>query len=256
MEEAYQYEGLEASFYDVLDELADFDDYDFYRWFVAAQPGSVLDVGCGTGRIMVPLAREGFDVYGLDASQEMLDLCREKLGDKGEGRLFLTDMRQFDLGRKFGTVMVPGFSLQMLKGERELRACLESCRKHLESEGQLILSFYTPLEYLEDKTRLGGLEKRKDKKIEGTGERVVAYQGWKLDESSKRMMLENRYELIDPEGVLKRFQDTNMVLFWYEIAWLRELLLSLGFGSCEDYGDFTFEEYSANNECLGIVARV
>ena len=81
-------------------------DVQFYVDEATNVRGSVLEVGCGTGRILLPIARSGRTVEGLDASPEMLDRCRTKLREEPDGvqrrvTLHQGDARSFDIGRQF-----------------------------------------------------------------------------------------------------------------------------------------------------------
>src|SRR5689334_17940916 len=79
----------------------------------AKEAGSpVLEVGCGTGRILIPTARAGINIVGLDLSPHMLAVCRERLKVEPEPvqsrvRLIQGDMRAFDLGETFTLVTIP-----------------------------------------------------------------------------------------------------------------------------------------------------
>ena len=81
---------------------------------LTAEKRTILDVGCGTGRILLGLKEQGLDVVGLDSSPEMLCQCRQKLSaNQLEAELYEGDMRSFDLKRSFSTILIPGFSIQL-----------------------------------------------------------------------------------------------------------------------------------------------
>ena len=111
--------------------------------------GPVLEVGCGTGRILIPIARAGIDIVGLDLSQHMLAVCRERLRQESptvQSRVTLVnhDMRQFDLGRTFNLITLPFRPFQHLIPIEEQLSCLRSIRKHLAADGRLILDLFNP----------------------------------------------------------------------------------------------------------------
>ncbi len=104
----------------------------FYREEARASGGPVLELACGTGRLTLPLARDGHDVVGLDASDAMLAAARRKVTHGGaRARFVLGDMRDFDLGRHFGLVIVSCNSLAHLTEPDDLRSCLRAVRRHL-----------------------------------------------------------------------------------------------------------------------------
>jgi SAM-dependent methyltransferase len=91
----------------------------------------VLELGCGTGRLTRPLAALGFDVVGLDNDPAMLDWSASGV------TLVEADMRDFDLPTRFGLVIIPYNSLQLLSDEAEQRRCFERISRHLDAGGLL-----------------------------------------------------------------------------------------------------------------------
>jgi len=144
---------------DKLDPIRDLYDYVVpYRsrpdvaFFVdaARDAGSpVLEVGCGTGRVLIRTARAGIEIVGLDASAAMLAVCRERLHDEPEAvqtrvQLVQADMRAFDLRRRFTLVTIPFRPFQHLITVEDQLSCLESIRGHLVDGGTLILDLFNP----------------------------------------------------------------------------------------------------------------
>lgn len=255
MDAPYLYDGLEASSYDRVDELADFNDVPFFRLLVDSHPGSVLDLGCGTGRTLVPLVEDGIDVVGLDSSRSMLDICRGKLERLSlESELIQGDMRRFKLERRFASILVPGFSFQMLEKPEDQIACLESCRHHLETGDQLVLPIYYPWEMLESDSDESPMEIRKEALGE-EGERVVAWQRWKIDRLGQLLYLENRYQRIDAGGKILGDESRSMTLRWEMPYDMQRLLSGCGYSEVEMYGDFEMRPPESDSESIIFVAR-
>ena len=97
-------------------------DLDFYL-DLANGKRHILDIGCGTGRILLPLLKNGLNVVGMDNSKDMLQICRDKCLAYGfKPQLFQEDMRDFDLQDKFDLIMIPYHSLMyMLTDEDRLK---------------------------------------------------------------------------------------------------------------------------------------
>src|SRR5262245_46250622 len=86
--------------YDLVFETLDFD-IEYWRRVAREGRGPVLDVGCGTGRVLMPLLRDGVDIDGLDAHSPMLERLREKAAAIGKRpRLVRADMRDFTMPRR------------------------------------------------------------------------------------------------------------------------------------------------------------
>src|SRR4029077_1295356 len=94
-------------------------DVDFYVAEAKAAKGGVLEVGCGTGRILLPIARAGSPIVGIDSSRQMLARCRAKLATESaavrkRARVEDHEMRDFDLGTRFSLIVAPFRVLQHL----------------------------------------------------------------------------------------------------------------------------------------------
>lgn len=151
-----------------MDSAGGYEEYafvaDLYDWVVpyrerpdisffvdaAREAGSpVLEIGCGTGRVLIPSARAGIDVVGLDASPRMLAVCRERLQQENVAvqsrvELVQADMRAFELGRQFTLATLPFRPFQHLITVEEQRSCLMSIRRHLIEGGRLVLDLFNP----------------------------------------------------------------------------------------------------------------
>lgn len=98
--------------------------------------GPILEVGCGTGRVALHLARRGHEVIGLDQDQELLEVLSERAQGL-ELTTHLADAREFDLSRQVGLVLAPTHLLQLLPGEVERSRCLRSVAAALQPGGVL-----------------------------------------------------------------------------------------------------------------------
>ena len=143
------YQALVAQLYDHVVPYRERADVAFFVDLAKEAGGSVLEIGCGTGRVLVPTARSGIDIVGLDSSAHMLAVCRERLLAESDpvrarARLVEADMRAFDLGRTFSLVTMPFRPFQHLITVDEQLACLASIRRHLADSGRFILDIFNP----------------------------------------------------------------------------------------------------------------
>ena len=104
MGSGYEEYAFIADLYDHVGLYRDRPDVAFFVEAATAAGSPVLEVGCGTGRVLIPTARAGIDIVGLDLSPHMLAVCRQRLQTESEAvrarvRLVEADMRDFDLGR-------------------------------------------------------------------------------------------------------------------------------------------------------------
>jgi SAM-dependent methyltransferase len=111
-------------------------------------PGPVLDIGAGTGRTTLALARAGHDVTALDNDPELLAELRRRAGGLPV-EVVLADAREFDLGRRFAVVLVPMQTIQLLGGAPGRARFLRTVRRHLEPNGILTAAVSEELELFE-----------------------------------------------------------------------------------------------------------
>jgi SAM-dependent methyltransferase len=143
------YEAFVAEYYDCLPLIQERTDFGFYLDFARRACGPVLELGCGTGRIMLPLAAEGIRITGLDQSPHMLAKCRAKLDSapaaaRQRADLVEGDMTRFDLGRVFHLIIVPFRPFQHLLSLQAQGDCLRESHRHLLPGGKLILDCFHP----------------------------------------------------------------------------------------------------------------
>ncbi|HEX3532517.1 MAG TPA: class I SAM-dependent methyltransferase [Thermoanaerobaculia bacterium] len=134
----------DAELYDMLFRDLDFD-REFYVRLAREARGPVLEVTCGTGRILLPCLQAGVDIDGLDLFPEMLGVLRRKAAELGLApRLYQADMRDFTLPRRYALILVPfnGF-VHNLTTDDQLQT-LRACRKHLAAGGLLVLNVFFP----------------------------------------------------------------------------------------------------------------
>ena len=141
--------GATADFYDFAPTYRERADVEFYVEAAKATGGPVLELGCGTGRILIPTARAGIEIIGLDLSRAMLKVCQSSLDREApqvqsRARLIRGDMRAFDLGRQFPLITLPFRSFQHIVDTKDQIGCLHAIRKHLLPGGRVILDLFNP----------------------------------------------------------------------------------------------------------------
>jgi SAM-dependent methyltransferase len=111
----------------------------------AADGHTVLELGCGTGRVTIPIAKSGVEVVGLDNAAPMLDIARRKATAAGVNvRWIEADMRSFEIDQLFGLVIIPYRSFMHLLTDEAQASCLRTVRAHLVLGGRLALNVFAP----------------------------------------------------------------------------------------------------------------
>src|SRR5437762_1096266 len=112
----YEYTGLIADNWDLLrGDTSNWEDRFFYKDLINKSGQPALDIGCGTGRLLLDFLGDGIDIDGVDNSPEMLALCKEKAQKLGlQPTVYLQTMETLDLPRKYRTIIVPSSSFQLI----------------------------------------------------------------------------------------------------------------------------------------------
>ena len=117
----------------------------YYAELAKRASGDVLELACGTGQLSVPLARAGFRISGLDLSEPMLRVARERATAAGVSVEHLAgDMRDFDMGRQFALILIARNSLLHLHSTEDLLATFAMVRRHLTPGGMFAFDIFNP----------------------------------------------------------------------------------------------------------------
>jgi ubiquinone/menaquinone biosynthesis C-methylase UbiE len=139
----YDYRGLVAATWDLWrSDTAAWSDRQLYLDLVRDFGEPVLDVGCGTGRIVLDFVAVGIDCDGVDNSPEMLAICRKKAKVQGLAtNLYQQRMQELDLPRRYRTILVPSSSLQLITDTEEAGETVRHLHAHLLPGGALVAPF-------------------------------------------------------------------------------------------------------------------
>ena len=123
-----------------------FDDVGFYRRVCAENGGRAVELGCGTGRILLPLLASGIDAVGADRSLPMLARLRRDAAARGleAPRVAQMDLRALAFDSRFATILAPYSLVTYLTTDAEVDAFLNEARRLLEPAGMLVLDAFVP----------------------------------------------------------------------------------------------------------------
>jgi SAM-dependent methyltransferase len=118
---------------------------DFYRALADRPGGRVLELACGTGHKLIPIALDGHPCVGLDSSSDMLVQAQRKANERGVAVEWMQgDMRAFDLGRTFDLVFITANSLLHLHEAEDLVNCFRSVRRHMTPGARFVFDVFNP----------------------------------------------------------------------------------------------------------------
>jgi len=123
-------------------------DIPFYKDLIPSPNVSILELGCGTGRVTIPLSENCKFIYGIDISPTMLDICRQKINDlnipKTKLQIAVGDITKFKLDRKYDFIIAPYRVLQNIEKDEDVDGLFHCIRKHLAPKGTCILNVFKP----------------------------------------------------------------------------------------------------------------
>jgi len=239
-------------------------DVEFYVKEAAEAEGEVLELGCGTGRILIPIAQAGGTVTGLDLAPPMLAICRDKVAREPEEvgkRITLVegDMRNFDLGKQFALILCPYRAfLHNLTVEDQL-ATLGCVHRHLAPSGRFVMNVFDPLLDL-IVSRLGkknaGEHQLDCSYFDGTTQNQVdVYQKRWYDADAQVVHCEFRFiEKLD-DGRQRLKTTKTLTLRWVYRREMEHLLARAGFEVVELLGDFDRAPFAYGREQIWIVRK-
>ena len=242
-------------------EYADDPTFDLEHWLgLAERRGArrVLELGCGTGRVSIPLARAGLDVTGLDYSASFLERAREHAAaepDAVRGRLHWVqgDMRDFALEADADLVIVPYHSLQYLHTLRDQLACLGAARAALSPGGAFAFDVLMPrMDFLaEALSRPPLVRLDADHAAPELGAaRVLRRYSDRYDPAGQTLHSTNMYEIHWADGrVEHRVADLDWHMYFPRE--LELLLATAGFTPVERRGGYAGEPWDdTSSRCL------
>jgi SAM-dependent methyltransferase len=242
--------GKLGRFYDL--EHADLTaDLVFYLHFARQAGGPVLEVGCGTGRLMLPLVEAGIDVTGVDPSPAMLSVARKKL--RSQAPLIEGDMRTVALPRRYALIIVSINTFMHLLTTTDQLDALVNLARHLSLGGRLIIDLPAGDE-LAHQDPDGRLTLEQTFLDPDTGHRVMKLVASRIDWATQRQDITYVYdELLDGGGVRRTVVPMTLRhVFRYELL----LLLDRAGYSLETlYGDYDLSPYGEGGPRMIAVAR-
>lgn len=207
--------------------------------------GIVLELGCGTGRMTRFLAGDGYDMIGIDNSEEMLQIAGEA-GTGKEGILYLLqDMREFELYGTVRAVVSICDSMNYILEEEELLTVFRLVNNYLDPGGVFIFDMNTEYKYKE----LLGETTICENREEGS----FIWENYYEEEEQM-----NQYDLTlfikEENGLYRKYEETHFQRA-YDISRVQELIEEAGMEFVTAYDAFTHDEVKADSERIYVIAR-
>ncbi len=197
-------------------------DIEFYLEEIRRAGSLVFELGCGTGRLLELIAREGFNVVGLDRAPSMLKIARAEVALLPPDVSALIeivdgDMRAIALNRQFKLAIIPYRAFLHLLTVQDHRAALASIHEHLEDGGRLAFNIFDPdLEMVVERSSdiSDALTRLTECETPETGRKIVVWDSRRYD-LERQIVTEYRiFEALNPDGVVVKKTYTPLILRW------------------------------------------
>jgi SAM-dependent methyltransferase len=234
------YDRLSSEFYDYHAKRGDIK---FFVDYALESLGPVLELGCGTGRVIIPTARAGVDITGLDLSEDMLHFCRTKLEAEPENtrsrvKLIQADMRSFNLQRQFSLVTITFGPFNNLLSVEDQLGCLACIHRHLVSGGRLVFDvFLAKPSELAIKEDTPIVDNRKPFLMPDGRSVTWGLRFHDVDYQNQIIREELTYDIQYPDGRKERLVYPEALRFFFRFE-VEHLLARAGFKVEKVYADF------------------
>ncbi len=251
-----EYTGLMALAWDPLrGDTSDWPDRAWFRALIDEVGQPVLDVGCGTGRLLLDFLADGVDIDGVEVSPDMLALLWAKAASAGlvvAGRVHEAAMESMDLARRYRLVMVPSSSFQLLVDPRAAEEAMRRFHAHMEPGGALAMSWIDLAHDHPD----GAEDVSEDEATLPDGSVVRRrYRAW-YDPDTGLESTDDRYQLLrDGRVVAEEHKVRDPAVRGYSRAAIEALHLATGFEAPTLCSGFTREPARGDERIVTSVAR-
>ena len=252
MTTVWDYSGIVAAAYDQYFGTEPFWDQRFFEDRLRANGGRALEVACGTGRLLLPLLRDGIAVDGLDTSREMLDRLRAKARAMNLAPvLHERPMQAFELPPRYRTVFVPATTFGILVDAGEIRAALACFRGALEPGGEVLIPVS---EANAASAPVADWRRRRDVHVAEYGARLVIDERIEYAEAGRVQYWRLRYTVERPGQPNEVFFRDHRLRHFHEEEF-RGILEAAGFVGISVRRGYTESESSSTDDDLVFSAR-
>lgn len=246
--ESYK-EGAER-FYDLFGEK---DDVEFYVEQAKRSGGEALELGVGTARLAIRLARAGVETWGIDTSRHMLNAAERSIAEeepetRARLHMGLGNAVDFSLPERFGLIYFPSCSFDHILDPADQKAALLNIKEHLAPGGRYVFDLYLVKELKKDR---GWFVQRKTL---GDGSKVIR-SGYHVTRPEQRLMsLDMWYDHVVDGRVTERYYEGSDV-YVHEVEGVRALLDKTGYEVVMEYGDHHGKPYEEGDGLIVFVTR-
>ncbi|TCM67791.1 methyltransferase family protein [Acinetobacter calcoaceticus] len=231
------YQRLSAEVYQLDKPIGcSFGDVEYYAARLAGVSGKILEPAVGTGRILIPLLQQGFDVRGFDASPAMLEICRNNLvaHDYDPELVYQAQFQQFATEQRYEAIIIPTGSFLLLEDDASAIETLAQCFQALTSGGRLILDVFFQHQFKPGTSTVKTFQTAQNQLIS------LSMTSSDIDYVHQVTTTYHRYDKWDVAGNCIQSEFEIFKLKWFGLAELTRILTQLGFVDVSVSSDYQY----------------
>lgn len=247
------YQSLSAKVYQLDKPIGtSFGDLEFYEACLQklAIQGPILEPAVGTGRLMIPLLKKGFDVKGFDLSSQMLSICQDNLIQHSEDpqRVYQASFTDFQYKTQFSAVVIPSGTFLLMTENEEIQSALQNFYQHLLPEGLLIFDLFLQPDFQVGRTQI------REFKVDDREKITLTMTESAIDHLNQVTTTYHRYEVWRDH----QLQETELECFklkWLGLQEIELLLKNSGFKTVKIISNYNeTEALSTATETFTVIA--
>ncbi|MGJ8672484.1 class I SAM-dependent methyltransferase [Rubritalea sp.] len=242
------YKSLEATLHDTFwrSEI-DADESPLLENFLTQHPGPSLEVGCGSGRLLLPLLEKGYQIEGVELSSDMLGLLLKDASAKNlEPTVHHCPIEEFQTDKRFSSISIPAFTLQLLS-RTSAQQVLKRLREIALTNGGLYITLFIPWAEILDELEIDTWHLDKETKL-SSGQQARCFTRHQIDRLYQELYREHRYEVAEQKHL------STQTLQWYFMPELISTLESCGWKFQDFDSDFQIGNHDPDASVLTVYA--
>lgn len=222
-------------------------DLEFFKYCIDKNDGVALEIGSGTGRLLLELAKAGLSVEGIEPNQDMINLCLEKAKLFNLSPvIYKQKLQNLNLQKKYKTIYLPLYVFQQIIEPEEINLSLKNLYDHLDAGGQILISIFLPWN---DPTGTWEQTWRVRQSIFEDDSTFILSESVQYNKFTQIQSKILKYEFFK-QNCLKDTLLLNLNYKTYSIGELTLMLKQNGFKNIQVFGDYTFQVADSNTEAF------
>lgn len=231
------YQSLSAEVYQ-LDKAVgvSFGDVEYYAQRLQGVTGKIIEPAVGTGRILIPLLKQGFDVVGFDPSESMLDICRQNLREHQQAaeRVFAENLENWSAIEQYAAIILPTGSFLLLDDEIKAIKALENCYTALQRGGRLIFDVFFQHNFKVGEHLVRTFHTAANEMIS------LNITASEIDYVNQVTTSHHRYDKWNAQGQCIQSEFEVFKLKWFGLSELQRILQQIGFSQITSSSDYQY----------------